>query len=1508
MFKNKFNKKRVFLGAAGVMVCAFLLIPISAFWMHSRFIQESLAQQGVTDSGCYSISEGFDMIIKGYGIPELMENTTGEKFPGHSIYRYVFPYCPELNTKDRPKLYNFRESGALDVLGGFAIGGEKSFLLSDNDKIGWGRYSEKKLDVFKYLKIFKDSFTIALNRSAIIPDAWHVFDPTFSGFQGPGAYLDSKSSELRLDRKRAVYTNRENRIRKLNFSNEPGIIDYENLGIGDPTDFEYKDGFFYITDQRYNHVIKYNAQTSEIEEKLGDESWNWNPQGIAIDDDDILYITDSAQNRIIKTKMNGEGWRTSFEDDYYDYYSRLFITGEENLEFLPKEGAEGVATRVAFPESGTAGYWVEFKNQKGEFDYRPDTEELEDYELHKDKDTKVFSENSLYFNGESYLEVPRQKGLGFENDNFLIDFWVNFDSTDKDQILISQPDVFLAKYDSGEDNLVFKLALDMPQREIKAKDMEVKGNWNPQPGRWYHVAIERYGPVSPYKEVKLFINGNKVASSGEQHETVFAGRKNIYIGGGNYDPCFQEPCYIETEARDFLEGNIDNLRITKGYGDYKVIVSEFLDFYYFDNPQGIETAGDYLYIADSGNDRIVKLNKDFSYTDWDTFGKAGEETYEFISPQDIEYSDASNDFYISDSGNRRVVRSDLANWSDKLSDQNFAGSSWIETIKVPFETSPLYSENFNGEARSDIFDGKMYFYNRGPHSAALDIVGFQEKQQLGGEEEEDFYLKTDMSQDLNDTRPDDCPNCYDGSGNLKSSCDPDNDGNCNGEVCCTACGLHSADRCCGANENYPVVAFNLTPFLRAQPYSHRDLKINLQAKYSGELEAFLTRNPGASRIENDESRSFNRAQKVFGPTTPKWQNEEITFPLPERVSIDDPRDVYLTFNTCGELSFNFLKVTLNTGEPGLAGLAVHNGEAYVTDKNSGRVIAESGSYGGKNFPQSDEIGKIGFGKIKFAHPREIQFAETGAVDGKDYFYVLDGTSGKDMAVESREKVAQFYGTKQKDDYYTEFSQGGLRLGSGDKGSDGGLSTYGVYDKFERYKDMDSNTLEPEPGTHKIWVGYELGPEISHCEVHYNECNCGGTDLGAITDNSYSHCGFNFTFDDFDAGGDVCHYESSVDKTNPTFVEIDSVYNDTGHSVFLDCAQEAKEHKQNPAEEPVPPSECIEGASGEGIWDWYYEFPYCTYWYPEIERERVCLEYFPNCFPPGVGQSECVDIACDDGSRDIAGTCIGTKSADDGDCTGEEGSCSTSGECDAQLSVISLDTNVDDCVAEPDTTYCNPDIAQVYECSYDNNCSVSTSTCSTASSTGTGTDDYVMVDAPCSDADCPGTWTFSEAEDCCKEWAWNCSAHCLPEQLDCREGHAVRFRQDWKTARFEIKESDCAPPCNYDPYKEFTIEFFHEKSPPPYGMEKMIKDIEDGVYNSGAVDEDGDGAADSCQCVKLEEFKDEILGAGEFLKGDDEYLFTNPYFTFEDYLNYLIENTSSTTTAVISSVNLSKEDE
>ncbi len=82
----------------------------------------------------------------------------------------------------------------------------------------------------------------------------------------------------------------------------------------------------------------------------------------------------------------------------------------------------------------------------------------------------------------------------------------------------------------------------------------------------------------------------------------------------------------------------------------------------FSDPCGIhyDPASEYIYVANSNNHRIVKTQIDG--TGWTTYGSGGSGVGKFSDPYGIYYDPASGHIYVADQDNNRIVKA-IPDWS-----------------------------------------------------------------------------------------------------------------------------------------------------------------------------------------------------------------------------------------------------------------------------------------------------------------------------------------------------------------------------------------------------------------------------------------------------------------------------------------------------------------------------------------------------------------------------------------------------------------------------------------------------------------------------------------------------------------------------------------------------------------------------------------------------------------------------------------------------------------------------
>lgn len=519
----------------------------------------------------------------------------------------------------------------------------------------------------------------------------------FSDF-GPSIYLNKESSSINLAGAFSIKPLYGQRLIRSNFlKNETKWeADLVLSKKSNPSKMVKKDNYFYITDKGARQIIKYNPETNDPPAYLGKSDWDWRPAGITVaeseeeEEEDDLYITDVANNRIIKTKMDGSGWIDSVNIKK-DYYKKLILTGEEELRYKYNNLTDaGVATDVSLVAGGHNRHDVKVVSSQGYLIYDFNDNKF-DFVSKKDK---LFGDRSFNFNGGKRLIIDDHKDFQFGKDSFIIDFWVKFNSLDHDQTFVSKEGAYEFKWISGSGD-----SGDEPALHFSAYHRGEEGGnegvisvtqkkWNPEVSEWYHISLVARGGIEDRYSIN--VDGQKLTESTANNEPIQSDNLTSIIDAAGKDLVIGASYHSYLEEGDYyLDANIDNLRIIKEnpiqyYNQYSYNPNAIK--YFFNNPQDLTHLGGYLYVVDSGHDRIVKMNKaprdknakDLTMDHWDTFGTSGDGAYQFSNPSYIthNFSDGEGAFYIADTGNNRIVKTDIAATSNRFKDNDFSAASW----------------------------------------------------------------------------------------------------------------------------------------------------------------------------------------------------------------------------------------------------------------------------------------------------------------------------------------------------------------------------------------------------------------------------------------------------------------------------------------------------------------------------------------------------------------------------------------------------------------------------------------------------------------------------------------------------------------------------------------------------------------------------------------------------------------------------------------------------------------
>ncbi len=698
--KNSYQKK-IFVGIGGSGLLLVLAMSLSLLYVDTgcgqplalwekAFSYAFAAPYQPSDQGVCQVKYETYQLAGGYIQKPVQGNKEqSQTFQGYDVYEYLYPASPEKNDDRRKKLYSFNKNGSVAVAGNTVVQGDRTLLFNeyDNATIGLAShndYAGKKVEDRHFVQMKPRSPDVLLQGNADINETWNPYDK--SGL-GPSVFFNPNEVEMQMQeqfslgdtRKDAIikttldsdqadyiwveYLNNEMLTETPEISSTSGSMNFE-VGTGGwgSSDFKLmnatallrKHPFFYVTDMGNRRVLRFDTDLGQIV-TLGKPDWNWNLAGITADDDEYMYMTDRTMGTVIKTDIAGGGWQESYRD-VDDYQSRLFLKGSENFKVDKQKDDKALDVLVddcgynahQFRATSTSGS-IEIDEETG----RPFMQSTEDC---------AFGGDCFAFNGREVLQTGDNAAWNFKDDFFTIDLWARFDTLNKNMALVSHPDAYLFEWLQAGPQSVLQFAFlneDYTYQHFKQP-------WQPEVGKWYHLSIVR----NINNELVMYVDGEQLGQPLPITGKLLDGTSGFQVGG-----------YLE---RKEMVGAIDNVRVARGRTDWSV---DYSFRYQFSDPKGIILApckpmpklapgnSECLYVADSGNGRIVMLTKDFKQ--WWSFGSEGGGKFQFKNPSDV-YFFAGN-FYITDTGNGRVIETDMAGMQD-----HFKGESrgtWSEIYK-----------------------------------------------------------------------------------------------------------------------------------------------------------------------------------------------------------------------------------------------------------------------------------------------------------------------------------------------------------------------------------------------------------------------------------------------------------------------------------------------------------------------------------------------------------------------------------------------------------------------------------------------------------------------------------------------------------------------------------------------------------------------------------------------------------------------------------------------------------
>lgn len=156
-----------------------------------------------------------------------------------------------------------------------------------------------------------------------------------------------------------------------------------------------------------------------------------------------------------------------------------------------------------------------------------------------DTSQKMFGTGSGLFDGAGYLSVPSHADFAFGTGDFTVEAWVMFSGLSGVQTIAE------VKVNGSWAFFYTANTLRFSRRWVAD---DISRSWTPSTGVWYHLAATRSGSTN-----RLFVNGSQLGTTATAASNF--GQGSLCIGASN-------------EAQDYLNGRVDDFRITKGVARY----------------------------------------------------------------------------------------------------------------------------------------------------------------------------------------------------------------------------------------------------------------------------------------------------------------------------------------------------------------------------------------------------------------------------------------------------------------------------------------------------------------------------------------------------------------------------------------------------------------------------------------------------------------------------------------------------------------------------------------------------------------------------------------------------------------------------------------------------------------------------------------------------------------------------------------------------------------------------
>ncbi len=167
---------------------------------------------------------------------------------------------------------------------------------------------------------------------------------------------------------------------------------------------------------------------------------------------------------------------------------------------------------------------------------------------HIDTSTVKYGSGSMYFDGTSYMTADSSSNTAFGTGDFTIEMWANFAATSWSYLLDARTtgDWALGFYlDSTNAGLQWWVGTSTVAGSAVLTGPTIST------GAWHHIAIVRHSGT-----LTMYVDGTAVTSATDSTNYI------------SYNPLTIGARYASNTSISYLNGYIDDLRITNGYARY----------------------------------------------------------------------------------------------------------------------------------------------------------------------------------------------------------------------------------------------------------------------------------------------------------------------------------------------------------------------------------------------------------------------------------------------------------------------------------------------------------------------------------------------------------------------------------------------------------------------------------------------------------------------------------------------------------------------------------------------------------------------------------------------------------------------------------------------------------------------------------------------------------------------------------------------------------------------------